>query len=647
MRGPSVTSSLRIVRKVLPCVLSALLIGYVGGPSLVVFIGSVLVTATALHRWAPFRSGLGVLAALLVNLAWLAIYLGSIMPRVRDWPLLRNLLTEPLVSNGFRAAEFAENSIGLFWVGSLLVLATPGLVGAIVLVWGRARYIPFSMPLMHRLTWVAAMVPFAVLAVVKFSEPWFAVAFTMAGDGRNHYLSIEEIRATAAAIPSPLTMTTPLLSNGVAALLSSGNGSSGTLQQGDVFAMLSIYVLSAATLVVATMTGFMSTVVARGKNLWVAVPLVGVAFVLATNSLVLSTSLRDGFMTLYFGAAVLGATLVLATLLPVGALKIAVIACGLLVEVVAYTFLAPILGVILLVEIYRWIWIAAPRDRRIAMLAMLSVLLVVGGGIKLRANWYLLEDVAKLPGAHANVDSSVLWLLLAVAVALLCIGTADNRAVGLTASVALMVCLVLLYFIERLPANLAPDNSYYGSKAIVGTVGGVLCLAFMPLGGLVAKMNPGRIQRAVATVGLTAVALVPVAIADTSSALARPWLSDRNGQLIPDSFAVEEAVERWGDEPYIFFRFTDGHDVRYPDVAADRILNFWVPTVWTKQGYWSPMWTWVYSELISLDAAVLCVPIGVGVQTIYTRDPKLPAEVQAACGGSDTNFVVLPRLSSP
>ena len=36
MRGPNIASSLRILLKVLPYALSALLIGYVGGPSLVV-----------------------------------------------------------------------------------------------------------------------------------------------------------------------------------------------------------------------------------------------------------------------------------------------------------------------------------------------------------------------------------------------------------------------------------------------------------------------------------------------------------------------------------------------------------------------------------------------------------------------------------
>ncbi|MCE9623071.1 MAG: hypothetical protein K8R99_12070 [Actinomycetia bacterium] len=638
---------MRVLLKALPYALSALLIVYVGGPSLLVFVCSVLLTAAALQRWVQLRSGAGVLAALLVNLAWLSIYMGSILPRVRDWPLVRIVLTEPMVDNGFRATEFPENSVGLYWVGSLLVLATPGLISAVVLVWRRAHYAPFSTPLMHRLTWLAAMVPFAILALVKLAEPWFAVAFTMAGDGRNHYLSIEEIRATASAIPSPLTFTTPLLSNGVAALFSSGNGASGTLQQSDIFAMLSIYVLSAAALITATMTGFVSVIGARSKSFWMALPLVGVAFALATNSLVLSTSLRDGFMTLYFGAAVLGATLVLATLLPVGPIKVALIAVGVLVEVGAYTFLAPILGVILVIEIYRWLWVAAPPHRRVALLAALSLLLVVVGGIKLRSNWYLLEDVAKLDGAHAIVGTSVVWVFLAVAIALCCVGFAESRAAGITASVALIVCLALLFFIERLPANLAPGNSYYGSKTIVGTVGGVLCLAFIPLGGLFARVNPSRTQRVVATVGLTAIALVPVAVADSASSLARPWVDDRNGQLIPDSSAVEEAVERWGDEPYLFFRFADGHDVHYPDVAADRILDFWVPTMWTKEGYWSPMWNWVYSEFTSFDPAILCGPIGLGVQTIYTRDPELPAQAEDACGGSDVEFVVLPRLSSP
>jgi len=644
---PSISSPLRILLKVLPHALSVLLIGYVGGPSLVVLVYSIVVTAAALQRSAQFRSGVGVLAALLVNLVWVAIYMGSIMPRVRDWPVLRNVLTEPLIENGFRATQFPENSVGLYWVGSLLVLAAPGFVSALVLVLGRARYAPFSTPLMHRLTWLAAMVPFAALAAVKFADPWFAVAFTMAGDGRNHYLAIEEIRATAAAIPSPLTMTTPFLSNGIAALFSSGNGSSGTLQQGDVFAMLSIYALSASVLVVATMTGFISAVVDHGKRLWMALPLVGVAFVLATNSLVLSTSLRDGFMTLYFGTAVLGASLVLATILPVGGRKVALLACAVVVEVGAYTFLAPTLAVILLIEIYRWIWKAAPTNRRVAILVSLSMVLVVGGGMKLRSNWFLFEDVAKLPGAHAQVDSSVLWILLAIAIAFWCVAVVESRAAGLVASVALVVCLFVLFLIERLPENLAPGNSYYGSKLVVGTVGGVLCLSFIPLGRVLASLDAHRSRWAAAVVGLTAIALVPVAIADTATSLARPWLDDRTGQLIPDSSAVEDALERWGDEPYIFFRFTDGNDVRYPDVAADRILNFWVPTVWTKEGYWSPMWTWVYSELVSLDIFVLCTPIEMGVQTVYTRDPALGPQAAAACGASDVNFVVLPRLSSP
>lgn len=648
MSGRSGGAYVDISRRVVPLAVTTLLVTYVGGPSLAVLMGSVFLTAVALQRRVEFRGTVGVLAGVVLNLAWLSIYMGIVLPWSLRVPGVRGLIAHPLVENGFRPPAYAQTSVGLYWLGSLLVLGAPGIVSYFVLARGRAWYLPLREPVLGRLAWLAALAPVVIVAVLKWSQPWLAVAFTMGGDGRNQFLSIEEIRATASGFPRPWTLTTPLLSNAIGALLSSGNGSSGTLQRGDLFAMLSVYVLSASMLIAATMTGFISSVAGRTKTHWMALPLVGTSFLLATNSFVLSTSLHDGFMSLYFGAAVLGTSLVLAAVVPVGGAKIFVLSCGLLVQIGAYTFLAPVLGVVLLVEIYRWIWTVTAGRLRAKVLGMWSLLMISVLSVTLYRSWHAFEVIAIIPGAIAPIESVIVWLMLAVAICLCCLRAGESRAAGLTAAVALATCLFVLFLIERLEVNIAPGNSYYGSKTIVGTVGGVLCLSYIPLGGALASLNPQRMRRLVAIAGLTAGALVPVVITDDASTLPRPWLEARRGRAFPDDVSIEEVVERWGDEPYLFFRFADNPpDVEYPDVAADRTLNFWTPTVWGRTGYWLSMWLWVYNEMGTLDAAVLCSPVHTGVQTIYTRDPALRGEVEVACGSTDAKFVVLPRLSSP
>ena len=643
-----IVASCAVLAKFAPHALTLGLVAYVGGPSLVVFLGSVMLTAAALHKWVQFRSGVGVLAALAVNLAWLSIYMGAILPRLLQVPVVRSLVAQPLEQVGFRATTYPASSVGLYWLGSLLTLSAPGAVSLIAMVRGRSERKPFGQPVLDRLTWLAALVPFAVVALMNWSRPWLAVAFTMGGDGRNQFLSIEEIRVTASGVPSPLSVTTPLLPNALGALLSSGNGAAGTMQQGDLFSMVSIYVLSASMLIAATMVGFKSAFATRDSARWMTLPLAGTAFVLATSSFVLSTSLHDGFLTLYFGAAVLGVSLVLAAVLPVGGAKVLVLAAGLLSLMGAYTFLAPVLGAVLIVEVYRWVWTVAPSRNRLRALAAWTALLVVGLTVTVHKNWHTFEVTAIIPGAISPIDSGVAWLLLALAISLCCVAARETRVAGLTAAVALVACLFVLYLIERLKVNLGPGNSYYGSKTIVGTVGGVLCLSYIPLAKAFSAMNPTRLRRVMATAGLTAGALVPVAIADNASTLPRPWLEVRNGRATPDDSAIGQVVEHWGDDPYLFFRFADNPpDVVYPDVAADRTLNFWSPISWGRSGHWFSMWLWVYNDMGTLDAAVLCSPLDAGVAKIYTRDPALQSEVDEACGPSNVQYVVLPRLSSP
>ena len=650
MRGRQVVDATGLLLRLAPYVGAALLVGYVGGPSLVVLVASVLLTAVMLQRRTEIGAGAGVLAGLLVNLAWLSIYAWKILPLALQVPVVRSVVAHPLVQVGFRATDYPSNSVGLYWLGSLLALGAPGILSLAWLIRRRAKYVTFREPVLDRLTGVAALIPFAVVAYLKWSHPWLAPAFTMGGDGRNQFLSIEEIRVTAIGIPSPLDLTTPMLSNGIGSLLSSGNGASGTLQRGDLFAMVSVYVLSASVLIVATMTGFTNSVRARATEMreWTALPLVVTAFLLATSSLVLSTSLYDGFMSLYFGAAVLGATLVVAAILAPGGLKVLLIACGLLSEIGAYTFLAPVLGVILVVEIYRWMWTVAPTRRRAKVLAAWTFLLISGLAFLLPKKWSAFEVIAIIPGAISPIGSSVVWLLLLLAICLAFLGNRESRWAGLTAVFALASCLFVLFLIERLSVNVGPGNSYYGSKTIVGTVGGVLCLSYVPLADALRSFSQKGIGRIPVIVGLVAAALIPVAIADSASTLSRPWLEVRRGRAIPDDLAIEEVVERWGDEPYVFFRFADNPpDVAYPDAAADRALNFWSPISWGRDGDWVSMWLWAYNEIGTLDADVMCNPVYAGVKTVYTRDPALRSEVLAVCGGYEVEFVVLPRVGTP
>jgi hypothetical protein len=144
---------------------------------------------------------------------------------------------------------------------------------------------------------------------------------------------------------------------------------------------------------------------------------------------------------------------------------------------------------------------------------------------------------------------------------------------------------------------------------------------------------------------LTAGALVPYAIAEEASTLARPWSDIRNGWANPDAPSIPAVLDRWGDDPYLFFRYGNNMPlVQRPSAIDDRALNFWSPVTWSIDGPWVPLYVWAYQEMKTYDAKELCSPIKNGVHTIYTSDPALEAQVQSACGSPDVNIVVLPKV---
>jgi hypothetical protein len=471
---------------------------------------------------------------------------------------------------------------------------------------------------------------------MKWADPWRAVAFTMSGDGRNHFLIIEEIRARSTASLNPFTLTTPELSNTIAALFSAGNGASGTLQRSDIWGMTSVYVLSASMLATSAVSGFVSALGARPFARWRVAPLVGCAVLLATNSLLLATCLFDGFMSLYFGTAVLAASLVLAAVLPVGRTKLVVLLCGLFSLLGAYSFLAPVFGVVVLIEAYRWIWAAVPRRRRATALGGFSVLVAGAGALVARQRWGQFERIAALPGSISPVDAGLLWVLLAVSVLVWCAGSGHFRAAGLTGTGAVAASLVMVFLIERVPANAGASYSYYGSKTIVGTAGAVLCLSFIPLAGIEMRTGTSGLGRLAVISAITAGGLLPFAMAQEASTLAPPWSHLWHGWQNPDARSAKAVVDRWGQPPYLFFRYSGS-------LATDRIMDFWAPVDWSSSGGpFGPLWEWSYYELASLEPGVMCKPIGTGVHLIYTRDPALREQLEGACKRRDFEVVVVP-----
>jgi hypothetical protein len=560
-------------------------------------------------------------------------------------PGLRSLISSPLHQVGFHAVAFPKDSRELFWLGSLLALSAPGLVSAVFLVRWRAEHQPFRRPLIGRMAWVSILVPFVAVAIVKFIDPWHALSPTMSGDGRNHFLFIEAIRVQSNAPVSPFTLSSPLLSNTVGALLSSGNGASGTLQRLDLEAMLSVYVVSASILIFSIVAGFVTARTAPMRTRVGALGLVACAALVATNSFLLSTALRDGFFSLYFGVALLGAFLVLNVFLPVGALRVAILTAGVVAMIGAYSFIAPVLGVVLLVESFRWLATLGPPRRRVIFLVAWSAILLVGGFVAVRRNWDAFEETASLYGGITPIDSGILWVLLALAAAFWLSGSGAARSAGFTGVIAVVTGLVVVFFIERIPANQAPGFSYYASKTIVGTAAAVLCLSFIPLGARADSSDPRRSARWVAAAGLIAAALVPYAIAEEASSLARPWSNIRHGWVSPDSPSIPAVVARWGEDPYLVFRYGNNMPLaQRPNWFDDRALNFWSPVTWSSEGEWAAMYQWVYNDAISSDAAILCAPIDDGVQTIFTSDPALEGDIDTACGTPDVDVVVLPEV---
>ena len=636
----------RLVSRFAPHLATVALLAFVGGPALVAPVASVALTAKVLQRNERFRLGIGVVAALIINLLWLYLFVSLVLPSLRGAPMVGGILTDPIHQVGFRPIPYPDASRELSRTGALLILLVPGITSSVVLWFGRRRHHPFSQRTLDGPSWWASLLPMIAFGALKFAHPWRALAFVMSGDGRNHFLIIEEIRVQAGTVTSPLVLSSPKLANALASLLSAGNGAVGTLQSRDLWAMAAIWVSSASILVLVCMAGFRWAAGDRHHNWSVWPALAAAAFLIATNSFLLGTSLLDGFFSLYFGTAVLAAALLLAAALPTDAAKLAILSCCVVVEMGSYTFLAPIIVVLLVIETYRFAVVHEQGARRVQFLIGGSAVLAAGSIFVIHHSWHSFTTTASYSGAITPVQSDILYVLLALTIPIWLLTKAQARSTCMTVSVALGAALATLYLIEHVSANIGPGNSYYGSKTIVGAAGAVLALSLAPLAHLLTPQDRRRSSTIKVSAAVVIAGLLPYGIAQEASPLREPWFEIHDGWVRPDSLAVEQVVGRWGQAPYIFFRFDDNPpEVVYPSVGDDRMMNFWAPTTWGYSGKWVSMWNWVYLQMSSLDPAVLCPAVEAGVQTVYTRDPDLSAQIDDACGPNTVNFVVVPRAS--
>ena len=645
------------------CAFVALILGHiVGGQSLSVFIFSVfalsimlqLVLPGKFHNYAPIFS-------MLINLAWIMFYLNYLLGQVWKHSLTSWMSVENVATKFHVIPMFAEKNYGISQIGALFVLVCPGAFSLIYLVWARRlrpRQVTHDNGNYSKsdLLYFSSIGPLAVIAVLKVNNLWQTLSLVMSGDGRNHFLWIEEIRNTSRIAIGITKITSPVLSHGICAVLSAGNGSVGVLQSEDIAAMLSMYLIS-MILIFMTIAGFVLCARKQSSknsknlsNYLIATSLGLVAF----SSTILMVCLQDGFMSLYFGVSVLGCTFFIYLLASNSVSYFWVITLGLAnwVLIGAYSFLL-LPGLCLTAIVFLRTVIS--EKSRIHLLGLLIVSILVFYTILQIVDTSLVERikyVGALPGAVAKTDLRLIFLVIFCSACVALWEKTYEKWFAFGISLGAITTAISVFLIESFPGNEGPGFSYYSSKIIWGCSGAFIILLTFWVGKILEhSFREGQFESNRKRVGCTAFSILLVftflLLTESTSNLQNPIVAVKRGWISPDGDSVKGVVDRWGEGPTLYFRYVDlGARRSFPDAGQDRIANFWSPAFWGSEGPWGDEYNWTYNDFISSEVGVICPRLKTRNFTVVTRENNLESDVRFFCPGTNTKFVVLPRLQS-
>lgn len=645
-------------------VLVAALSAYVvGGSSLVVFVFSIVAVSVLLSKniKATYKN-YSLVFSVMVNLSWLMFYLNFFIGWVYRCSFLK-WMSVGSISKTFHPIPFFQVvTMGISHLGALSVIAIPGIVSCIALTFVKSlRYKPLVQErkdqISGRLISVAGLLPMVAIAVMRKFANWATMSVVMSGDGRNHLMWIEEIRVTS-RIPIGITkMATPTLAHGIAALLSAGNGSVSVLQKGDLLGMLSIYTISISLLSMIAV-GFAQ--VGMKKQIWadsekvVVLPILGFSCV-AISGPILQVCLQDGFMSLYFGIAVMSSVLFTYVIASEGPTYFWTVFLGMgcWVLIGSYSFLLLPAASLAALILIRSIWNDKNRIRRNCV--GLAIVLVIGAAAKIYERVRpLFNKSAVLPGTVEPANLKVLTLMLALGIVAIVLFREIIRWVALGITLMSITTALTVYLVEKIPGNESSSYSYYSSKVIWGMTSVLLVSLTFWIGKLIGVFLCKYIRDSASRWRLTIGSLFSLIsvfsflfLVESSASVSNPVQEISKGWISPDGKSIEEVVGRWGRGPTLYFRFVDlAPRVPFPSTGQDRLTNFWSPAFWGSVGSWGDEYNWLYDEFISDDVGVICPRLRSRDFTVVTRAHNLESDVDFFCPGTNTTYVVLPRLQS-
>ena len=649
-------------RLLFPLVMLAITLGgVVGGLAFSVFLVSIVFVTIVCEIVLPRRAKFCALSvSFLVNLTWTMFFFNFILGLTKTVKILSWMNVNTTAKVFHPMAMYSLPQKGLSQAGAFAVLALPSFVSAVALLSLRfkklreKREVTKNSAVLNQLTYFSALVPLVVIAVLKFINQWRAFALVMSGDGRNHFLWIEEIRTTSNISIGLTKITSPTLSHGIAVLFSAANGATGVLQKSDVFAILSTYAVSAVLMATVATTFFLIPFSQRSHQLKMRFVAPGaiVSGLLFCSGYVLGNSLYDGFMSLYFGVAVLGLVFVmyyLGSLVPSYSWCV-VTAVSTWVLIGAYSFLLPPALVLNGILVVRTLKQDKNLRRRNVFAVFLLVVLTGIIGYGLSTFWDRMLVVAAFPGSVGTVDLNYLWLLTAMGFLISLWSEAEVRWLAIGISGATLATIIAVELVEMIHGNSASTFSYYSSKMIIGVTGALFLSVPMGIDYKLCDSSTTIVRFGRNTLSLMVtsglLAFLPSMLIDAQTSTSNPVTEIIKGWITPDARTAKEVLSDWQEGPTVYFRFADNPErVAYPSIGYDRLANIWAPAFWGSEGSWGTLWNWVYSDLTSAEASTLCVPLKFSKFTVVTRDPLLEEQVNYSCPGNQARFVVYPRVS--
>lgn len=617
--------------------------GFVGGIGTALLLTGACVLALAIPG-----SGVGgsrLLHGIVLQLLGVALFWMLTRPMARLGGLGALLFDELQLDGVFSALPFDQGSRSISRVGGIAALLLAPLVLVPALMIKRRRS---ESPILWRELLGAMSLPSFIgalslmpFAIIKYFRPENLLAATMSGDARNHFLIVQQARATTmmANFLSPSDLASPRFPHSIAAVISAANGTEGVNQSGDQWALVglltvSIAVLSIAGAVAVAAAAARARLPARAALAASAGAAPALALIPAVPY-VLFPSLADGFLTLVVGSSALAA---------LSALHMSATAEGrswagvlrLLPAAYVLVLSYPFLLIPALLVVYLPVIPIATETWRRSRLSTISagVLVLLAAGYTARWLYPTFASSASLFGAVLPRDTGVVVLVLLVSSALLVLRTGETAAVLTALSAG---TLITVFLIERVPGNEPAGNSYYSTKVIIGGVAALMVLmpamltsALLPLAkSLGGPRNASRYLVQLAA-GVLLTSLIPLGVAravDSTPLVQRlMW----TGWSQPTPVAAVTAMSSWGAEPTAFFRYTPSENGWV--TPEDRLMNFWMPAFWSGyEGPYTPLWTWVYFTHASSDTFVACEVIRGGITKIITRDSGLRVNIQTEC----------------